>query len=119
MGLVTELESRKSVQTPTQQMVLAQLPELFTALSKQMTSVQKMMKYEIDLDEKALRLAKGQQDWTERVHDRLDALTMETRVTNMLLADLVATHKAILSEDTGAAADAIREAAYRRVLTGG
>lgn len=52
----------------------------------------------------------------ERVHDRLEAIAVESRVTNMLLSELVAIHQSVITEDTDQARESIREEVYHRVL---
>lgn len=101
---------------------VAQIPQALETLSKQMASVQRMLKQHAE----ASRLRKERSDadamheagWAERLHDRVDALLVEQRVTNMLLAELVATQKEIIRDDVTYEADQLRTRAYRRVRNG-
>lgn len=101
---------------------VAQIPQALETLSKQMASVNRMLKQHAE----ASRVRKEQADadaqyeagWAERLHDRVDALLVEQRVTNVLLAELVATQKEIIRDDVTFEADQLRARAYRRVRNG-
>lgn len=58
----------------------------------------------------------------ERIHDRLEAIALEQRTTNILLAKLVALHESVVVERNGAQiqnkSEGIRMDAYGRVLRG-
>lgn len=101
----------------TQQMMSA-MPALFEALKKQNTAIYKAIKDQNKLLEKQLTTEENNRDWTERVHERMDALAVETRVTNYLLSELVAVHKSMITSSVESEREHIRGDAYRRILNG-
>ncbi|WP_078598659.1 hypothetical protein [Evansella clarkii] len=77
-----------------------------------------LAKEQVASSQKQLEASKAQLQWLELIHDRLDTVATESRVTNMLLAELVALHQSIVKDDTNEARDAIRNDAYHRVRNG-
>lgn len=104
------------------QRALLEIPEALGTISRQLGGVRKLLLDQMQATEAASekRLAEQahQSDWVERMHDRFDALLVESQVTNVLLAKLVATQLVIIQDDTTAQANALREAAYQQVLNG-
>lgn len=98
--------------------MLADMPVLFDTLKKQNTGIYKLLKEQNEMIGKKLATDQSNHDWTERVQDRIDALAVETRVTNYLLAELVAVHKSMLTANIDAERDVIRNEAYNRILNG-
>lgn len=100
------------------QMAMAEIPELFKTLGKQQGAIFRAINEQTAVIKDQLKMNTNQRDWTERLHDRIDALAIEGRVTNMLLAELVAVHKSIVKEDITESSEAIRGDAYTRVMNG-
>lgn len=99
------------------QMVLADLPELFKTLGKQQRAVHQAINEQTGILKNQLTTHINERDWVARLHDRVDAVAIEGRVTNVLLAELVSIHKSI-TNDTQQDSEAIRADAYNRVLNG-
>lgn len=99
------------------QMIVAELPDLFKKLGKQNQAVFTAIKEQTAVVENQLKTEINQRDWTERLHGRLDALAIEGRVTNMLLAELVAAHKT-MAGTIEHSSEHIRSQAYNRALNG-
>jgi hypothetical protein len=111
MNNVSELK-KKRLPVPPQ---AGDLSVLFKGLQKQMTQVQQLVKEQVVTTRKQVQASESQIQWLERIHDRLDAAAVESRVTNMLLSELVALHQTVITEDTDEAREAVRNEAYRRV----
>lgn len=80
-----------------------------------MTQMQQLVKEQVVANRKQAQTSEAQIHLLERIHDRLDAVAVESRVTNILLAELVAIHQTVITDDTDAVREAVREEAYRRV----
>lgn len=117
-----QTKRREEVATPATQaraqMAMAEIPELFKTLGKQQASIYRAINEQTAVIKDQLTTTINQRDWTERLHDRVGALAVEGRVTNVLLAELVALHKSIVKEDITESSEAIRSDAYDRVLNG-
>lgn len=111
MNNVSQLKRRMSP-APSQ---AGELSLSLKGLQKQMTQVQQLLKEQTIATRKQLQSSDAQRHWLERIHDRLDAATVESRVTNLLLAELVAIHQTVINDDTDEVREAVREEAYRRV----
>ncbi|PAF27283.1 hypothetical protein CHH61_03920 [Shouchella clausii] len=88
---------------------------LFKGLQKQIAHMQQLLKEQSTAIRKSSHASVAQTHTLERIHDRLDAFVVESRVTNMLLSELVAIHQTIVTEDTDGLREAIRDDAYHRV----
>lgn len=88
---------------------------LFKGMQKQMAQMQLLMKEQTIAARKQAQASDAQLQWLERVHDRLDTVAVESRVTNMLLSELVALHQTVITEDTDEVREAVRNEAYHRV----
>lgn len=99
------------------QTVLADLPELFKTLGKQQRAVYHAINEQTGVLKNQLSTNINERDWIARLHDRVDTVAIEGRVTNVLLAELVSIHKSITT-DTPQDSEAIRADAYNRVLNG-
>lgn len=104
------------------QNALLQTPEALGMISRQLAGMRKLL-----LDEAERRMASANQSqvehehqsgWVERLHDRMDALLIESRVANELLAQLVAIQRSVIPTDTTTDERQIKDAAYHRVLNG-
>lgn len=116
----TGLTSPSQAQTPfTQaQQVMNELPQCIRMLNKQMAVLQNIAKEQLSIAEKQATTEQRHVEWTERLYDRMDSLIVESRVTNMLLSELIALQRLILPEDTDESREAIRNDAYNRILNG-
>lgn len=84
-------------------------------LQKQMAQMQQFVKEQVVTTRKLVQASESQNQWLERIHDRLDAVAVESRVTNMLLSELVSLHQTVITEDTDEAREAVRNEAYLRI----
>lgn len=123
MASVSQLKNRIRTEkgvTPfaQQQQMISELPSAMKVLQKQTNRTYQTVKDQLDFLRKIATESSVQIGILERIHDRLDAQIVETRVTNMLLSELIALHQSVITEETDAARDSIREDAYRRILSG-
>lgn len=88
---------------------------LFKSLQKQMAQMQQMVKEQTIASRKQVQASDTQLQYLERIHDRMDAVAVESRVTNVLLSELVALHQTVITENTDEVREAVRNDAYRRV----
>lgn len=100
------------------QEMIQQLPTYFKAVYKQMNHLQQMAKEQLSVSKKHAAVSENELEWTKLLHDRMDSLLVESRVTNMLLAELIALQRLIIPEDTDEMREAIRNDAYNKVLNG-
>ena len=100
------------------QQLLTELPAMLQQMQEQSIGLQKSIKWQVNQMSKQSTLAESQYELTNRVYDRIDALTAETRVTNVLLAELVAIHKSVVSDTNNAERERVRQDAYATVLNG-
>jgi len=101
------------------QRIARQMPGILRGLHEEIKTVTDIVASSEAKQSKQLDVAKQQALWTERLHDRMDALIAETRVTNLLLAELVALQQSVISEPVDALCEDIRHEAYVRVSNGG
>lgn len=123
MASVSQLKNRVRAEkggTPfaQQQQMIAELPSAMKVLQKQTNRTYQTVKDQLESLRKISTDSSVQINILERIHDRLDTQIVETRVTNMLLSELIALHQSVITEETDAARDSIREDAYRRILNG-
>lgn len=112
---------RREVQThmtfgQMQQLVLT-LPKAMDKLQEQTKQIEKDIKQELAIIQAQTKLSEQSISLLELVHDRLDALAIESRVTNVLLAELVAIHQTMITDDTEPLQEIIRHQAYTKVLS--
>lgn len=88
---------------------------LLKGLQKQMAQMQHLVKEQVVATRKQVQATEVQNQWLERIHDRLDAAAVENRVNNMLSSELVALHQTVITEETDEAREAVRNEAYYRV----
>lgn len=101
------------------QEAVAQIPQALEMISKQISSLQRLLRQHAESSKTTSDETDSHANgWAERLHDRVDALLVEQRVTNYLLAELVATQKLIIRDDVTDDARQLRGEAYRRVLNG-
>lgn len=96
------------------------LPKAIETISRQLKGIQRQL---ISNDERAeqadMKELKLAEQLHGRLHDRLDALCIEQRVTNVLLAELVAVQKAVITDDISHEREILRSQAYTQVIEGG
>lgn len=112
--------SSSQVQTPfTQaQQAMSELPQYIRMLNKQMAVLQNIAKEQLSVAKKQAATEQYHVEWMERLYDRMDSLIVESRVTNMLLSELIALQRLVLPEDTDESREAIRNDVYNRILNG-
>lgn len=104
---------KKKLPTPSQ---VPDLPVLLKGVQKQMTQMNQLVKEQTVASRKQAHASDVQLQWLERIHDRLDTIAVENRVTNLLLSELVALNRSIITEETDELREEIRNDAYGRVL---
>ncbi|MGX1195830.1 hypothetical protein [Metabacillus sp. SLBN-84] len=112
MHNVSEMKKRIAPAKPQAKPQAADLSVLLKGLQKQMAQTHQLMKAQAEANQK---MSDVQIHWMERIHDRLDAVAVESRVTNMLLSELVAIHQTVITDDTDGTREAVRHEAYHRI----
>lgn len=97
---------------------VAELNQTYKLLTKQTTVTHQLLKEEIKQLKLQNKATQHNTEWTQRLHDRMDALLVENRVTNLLLSEMVALQQTLIHDDTDSAREAIRTDAYNKVLNG-
>lgn len=111
---VSDIKKRYAAKEEEKQSTALMIKQLDNQLSK-------MQNY---MRDQSLGLRKVSQDlhqqsgYLERIHDRLDSLVTETRVSNMLMSELVALHQTVVTGDTDDLREAIRQDVYQRIRNG-
>lgn len=100
----------------TPQQMATDLPKVVKALQKQNISLQRLIQEQAEVSKMQLEATKGQMQVLDRIHDRLDTLAIESRVTNLLLSEMVAIHQTVINNDTDEKRENIRADAYNRIL---
>lgn len=101
------------------QQALAALPEALKRLSRQVGGIRQTIDANHEVSAGTLDVLAQTCVWVERVYDRLDDLTAEQRVTNQLLAELVAVQKSVIQEDVTREQGIVLREAHHRALGGG
>lgn len=101
------------------QQALAALPEALKRLSRQVGGIRQTIDANQEVSAGTLDVLAQTCVWVERVYDRLDDLTAEQRVTNQLLAELVAVQKSVIQDDVTREQDIVLRQAHKRALGGG
>ena len=97
---------------------VAELNQTYKLLTKQTNITHQLLKEEIKQLKLQNKAAQHHTEWTQRLHDRMDALLVENRVTNLLLSEMVALQQSVIHDDTDGVREAIRTDAYNKVLNG-
>lgn len=100
------------------QQMQAQMPQYLKQMTKQLATLQSITKEQYNLLKKQTAQSQSEIHWMEQIHDRLDSLIVESRVTNLLLAELIALQRVVIPEETDGNREAVRNDAYRRILNG-
>lgn len=100
------------------QQALADLPASMRTLTKSVQSVRRMLEQGREVSAGTLDVLAETCVWVERIYDRLDDLTAEQRVTNQLLAELVAVQKSVIQDDVRVERDSALAEARHRALGG-
>lgn len=113
---MTNKQRNRPSATLTPQQMAADLPKVVKALQKQNISLQRLIQEQAEVSKMQLEATKGQMQVLDRIHDRLDTLAIESRVTNLLLSEMVAIHQTVINNDTDEKRENIRADAYNRIL---
>lgn len=97
---------KKRMGNPSNQ--AGEMPVWYRGLQKQISQIQQVNVTQVQAHNAQLQ-------WMERIHDRLDTIAVETRVSNLLLSELIALHQTVITEETDETRDAVRNEAYQRV----
>lgn len=106
MNMSDIVNVKKRMGNPSKQ--AGEMPVWLKGLQKQMAQIQQVNVTQVQAHNAQLQ-------WMERIHDRLDTIAVETRVSNLLLSELIALHQTVITEETDETRDAVRNEAYQRV----
>jgi len=95
-----------------QQQLLTDLPKALQQLQKQSVDTQRAVSEQVGILSQQQQISEQQLELTKRMIDQLDRLTLETRVTNVLLAELVAIHQSVVPGTEDIQRAIVRQAAY-------
>lgn len=110
--------NKKRAALPTyagQQQLIAEVPLIIQSMRKQTALFQQMTKNQMVLSTHQLNAINKQNHLAERLLDKVDELSNDTKVTNFLLSELIAIHRTVISDDTDAQREFILGDAQRRV----
>lgn len=110
-----EVSSRSSTPYADSQAMIKDMPVLFKGLYAQMKDINKLTREHL---ESHRRTSDSDSRMLERIHDRLDSVVVESRVTNMLLCQLVAIQESVISTNVDNIAEAVRAEVYNAILNG-
>ena len=103
------------------QQLLVEMPKMLQHLEQQNEATQRLLKRQLQMMQKQVDATSSTGSMLGLVGDRLDTLTVEQKVTNLLLSELIAIHQTIIhdaSNEVEDKRDVIRNYAYMKVLNG-
>lgn len=112
---------KKRAELPTfakQQQLIAEIPSIIQSMRKQTALFQQMTKNQMTLSTHQLNAINKQNHLTEQLLHKVHELSNDTKVTNLLLSELIAIHRTVISDDTDAQGEFILGDAQRRVGKG-
>ncbi|MCL6663493.1 hypothetical protein [Paenibacillus amylolyticus] len=101
-----------------QQQLISEIPMIIKGMQRQTVLFQQMTKNQMALSSHQLDAINKQNHLTERLLHKVDELSKDTKVTNLLLSELIAIHRTVISDDTDSQRDFILRDAQRRVAKG-
>jgi 5,10-methylene-tetrahydrofolate dehydrogenase/methenyl tetrahydrofolate cyclohydrolase len=118
MGSVPETKRNALPSFADQQQLMAEFPAILRGMRKQTAILQQMTKNQLALSSHQLEAIHKQNNITERLLHKVDELSKDTKVTNLLLSELIAIHRTVISDETDGQRDFILGDAQRRVNKG-
>lgn len=118
MGSVPETKRKGLPSFAEQQQLMAEFPAILRGMRKQTAILQQMTKNQMALSSHQLEAIHKQNYIAERLLHKVDELSQDTKVTNLLLSELIAIHRTVVSDDTDGQRDFILGEAQRRVKKG-
>ncbi|MGC6589063.1 hypothetical protein ACPV3A_29480 [Paenibacillus sp. Dod16] len=116
MGSLSDNKQRASLPSyASQQQLIAEIPLLIQSMRKQTALFQQMSKNQVILSTHQLNAINKQNELSERLLETVDELSKDTKVTNLLLSELIAIHRTVVSDDTDAQREFILGDAQRSV----
>ncbi|OMF76678.1 hypothetical protein [Paenibacillus glucanolyticus] len=115
MGSLSEKQRAGLPPYAGQQQLIAEVPLLIQSMRKQTALFQQMSKNQVILSTHQLNAINKQNHLAERLLEKVDELSKDTKVTNLLLSELIAIHRTVVSDDTDAQREFILGDAQRRV----
>lgn len=99
--------------------VIQDIPVMLKSMYQQMDAVRKITSEQMNILQN-LRDVEGKNNtWLMSIHDRLDSLIVETRVSNMLMSEFLELQKVIITEDVVGKAKDKRDILYHQARNGG
>ncbi|MEW4425950.1 hypothetical protein AB1I68_00485 [Paenibacillus pabuli] len=115
MGSLPETKRSGLPSFADQQQFMAEFPAILKSIRKQTALLQQMTKNQMALSSHQLEAIHKQNYISERLLHKVDELSKDTKVTNLLLSELIAIHRTVISDDTDGQRDFILGQAQRRV----
>lgn len=101
-----------------QQQLIAAFPSIIQSMRKQTALFQQMSKNQMALSTQQLEAINKQNHLTEQLLHKVEELSTDSKITNLLLSELIAIHRTVISDDTDGQRDFILGDAQRRVEKG-
>ncbi|KQY83679.1 hypothetical protein ASD24_29630 [Paenibacillus sp. Root52] len=115
MGSIPERKPGGLIGFAEQQQLIAQFPLIIKNMHKQTALFQQVMKGQMNISVNQLNAINKQINLSERLLHKVDELARETKITNILLADLIAIHRTVVADDTDGQRDYILATAQRGI----
>lgn len=105
------------------QQLIQDIPVMFKGLYQQMDALRKLTEMQnktlTSYVESEKEMAYKNNAWLMNIHDRLDTLIVETRVSNMLMSEFLELQKTIIKEEVADKAKDHRAELYYQARNGG
>lgn len=105
------------------QQLIQDIPVMFKGLYQQMDALRKLTEMQnktlTSYVESEKEMAYKNNAWLMNIHDRLDTLIVETRVSNMLMSEFLELQKTIIKEEVADKAKDYRAELYHQARNGG
>ena len=105
------------------QRLVQDIPVMFKGIYQQMDALRKLTEAQNKTIESLIKSEAKMTDknnaWLMNIHDRLDSLIVETRVSNMLMSEFLELQRTIIKEDVTSRANQKRAELYYQARNGG
>ena len=115
MGSFPEIKRGGLPTFADQQKLIAEFPSIIQSMRKQTSLFHQMTKNQTVLTTHQLNAITKQNELTERLLHKVEELSKDSKVTNLLISELIAIHRTVISDDTDGQRDFILGDAQRRV----
>ena len=121
MGAMTQdnIRPSRSMSFTEVQEAMRDMPRALDDMSDRLAQLEQTMERQVKLQQRQVHVQTQQHKALMLLHDRLDTLETEQKVTNLLLADLVSLHRSVGFDSSDAKVADVREDAYGQILNGG